>query len=63
MGPAWGQPAREHAHSLTSSHTSETSLFVCVRVFFGKGGAELTLSDGDTVQIIVKSFQICLPPH
>lgn len=34
MGPAWGQPAREHAHSLArslhNSHTSETSLFACV---------------------------------
>lgn len=56
MGPAWGQPAREHAHSLALHylHTSETG-FVCVFL------EDLTSSDGDAIQIFVKSSLICLP--
>lgn len=60
MGPAWGQPAREHAHSLARSprltHTSETEVCLCVCVCFffwgggGEGDGDLTSSDGGAVQ-------------
>lgn len=59
MGPAWGQPAREHAHSLACSprltHTHTLQSLVCVCVFW-EGGSDLTSSDGDIVQNHCKIF-------
>lgn len=68
MGPAWGQPAREHAHSLARSprltHFRDGLVCVCVCAFFWKGDGGLTSTVGDTVQILVcvrVSFSLCMP--
>lgn len=64
-GPCLGttcQGACSLSRLLSAQLTHFRDKFVCM-CFLGKGGAGSTFSDGDAVQIIVKSFQICLSPH